>query len=445
LGRRQGGGDEFGAHVVGDHPACQAPGGEVADRGQIHEPPAGQREIGDVADVLRVHRCGGEVSYQVVIETIAATTTRTGLTIDAELDTGSYRLGTTVTAAEFQALPITPDAFHGDWNYTMAPVPPRTPQTPATAQRIDPDLTTMLSNPALTGMPRSDFERLVAVSEPYWDALAEAAFQRRFHRPRSYLHPQTSSLDHYHRLLAALLRRRRAITSTLLAQLWALPAPTSPTSSKTGTGSWTCIASPLHRCLGRPPGPSNSFEFACLTRTIRKINPDSYSDTSPGRAGVLPLHARRSSALLEEAGLVDDQDTVGLTEPFGHVFLQVVADLIGIPPGPVQQVLQAGRNVVADVLRELPAVLPTDGAEQPAHVVPHPPPQIDPAEPVSHPQQHLFQLKSPAIRPHISLHDQHNSDHKPPVTNSRHMTTHQLSKLRNQPLTNGNSKVQLEY
>jgi hypothetical protein len=43
--------------------------------------------------------------------------------------------------------------------------------------------------------------------------------QRRFHRPRSYLHPQTSSLDHYHRLLAALLRRRRAITSTLLAQL----------------------------------------------------------------------------------------------------------------------------------------------------------------------------------------------------------------------------------
>ena len=158
-------------------------------------------------------------SYQVVIETIAATTTRTGLTIGAELDTGSYRLGTTVTAAEFQALPITPDAFHGDWNYTAVPLPPRPPQTPATARRIDPGLTTMLSNPALTGMPRSEFERLVAISEPYWDALAEAAFQRRFHRPRSYLHPQTSSLDHYHRLLAALLRRRRAITSTLLAQL----------------------------------------------------------------------------------------------------------------------------------------------------------------------------------------------------------------------------------
>lgn len=66
---------------------------------------------------------------------------------------------------------------------------------------------------------RSDFDHLVAVSEPYWDALAEAAFQRRFHRPRSYLHPQTSSLDHYHRILTALLRRRRAATSTLLAHL----------------------------------------------------------------------------------------------------------------------------------------------------------------------------------------------------------------------------------
>jgi hypothetical protein len=54
-------------------------------------------------------------------------------------------------------------------------------------------LTAMLTNPALTGMPRPAFDRLVAISEPYWDALAEAAFQRRFHRPRSYLHPQTST------------------------------------------------------------------------------------------------------------------------------------------------------------------------------------------------------------------------------------------------------------
>jgi len=158
-------------------------------------------------------------SYQVVIETIAATTTGAGLRIDAELDTGSYPLGATVTPAEFHALPITPDTFHGDWNYTLAPDLPTPAEDPATRRPIDPAVTRMLTDPALTGIPREDFAHLAAVSEPYWDALAEAAFQRRFHRPRSYLHPQTSSLDHFHRLLTALLRRRRAATSTLLAQL----------------------------------------------------------------------------------------------------------------------------------------------------------------------------------------------------------------------------------
>ncbi|GAA1277580.1 hypothetical protein GCM10009646_75600 [Streptomyces aureus] len=159
------------------------------------------------------------ISYETVIETIAATTTRAGLRIRAVLDTGRYDLGTEVPPAEFHALPITPHAFHGGWNYTLAPVAPRLPEQAPSRQRIDPALTAMLSDPALTGMSRSAFDHLVAVSEPYWDALAEAAFQRRFHRPRSYLHPQISSLDHYHRLLTALLRRRRAVTSTLLAQL----------------------------------------------------------------------------------------------------------------------------------------------------------------------------------------------------------------------------------
>lgn len=154
-----------------------------------------------------------------VLETIAATTTKTGLTIGAELDTGSYDLGISVTPAEFHALPITPNAFHGDWNYTLSPVPPRAPGAPATTHRTDPALTAMLTDPALTGMSRTAFEYLVAVSEPFWDALAEAAFQRRFHRPRSYRHPQTSSVDHTHRLLAAILRRRRAVTMTFLAQL----------------------------------------------------------------------------------------------------------------------------------------------------------------------------------------------------------------------------------
>lgn len=158
-------------------------------------------------------------SYQIVVETIAATTTTSGLVIGAELDTGSYPLAVAIAPAQFLALPIRPAAFHPDWNYTLDPAPPRDPEVPATRRPIDPDVTALLTEPALTGMSRAEFTHLAAVSEPYWDGLAEAAFQRRFHRPRSYLHPQTSSIDHFHRLLTALLHRRRAATTTLMAQL----------------------------------------------------------------------------------------------------------------------------------------------------------------------------------------------------------------------------------
>ncbi len=44
------------------------------------------------------------------------------------------------------------------------------------------------------------------------------------------------------------------------------------------------------------------------------------------------------------------------------------------------------------VFGELSAVLPTGRAEQPAHVVPRPPPQIDPAEAVAEPHKRLLHL-----------------------------------------------------
>lgn len=138
-------------------------------------------------------------SYQVVLETIAATTTAAGLRIGAELDTGDYALGTTVTTAEFHALPITPDAFHGNWNYALAPDPPNPPEEPVTRRPIDPAVTLMLTDPTLTGMARSEFAHLVEVSEPYWDALAEAAFQQTANSPHVRgEHPYRSTLTVIH-------------------------------------------------------------------------------------------------------------------------------------------------------------------------------------------------------------------------------------------------------
>lgn len=57
--------------------------------------------------------------YQVVIETIAATTTDTGLSVEAVLDEGTYPTGVKVTNAQMKAVPLTPHEFHGEWNYTI--------------------------------------------------------------------------------------------------------------------------------------------------------------------------------------------------------------------------------------------------------------------------------------------------------------------------------------
>ena len=66
-------------------------------------------------------------SHDVIVNTIAATTTRTGLSVHAELDTGTYPTGIRYTKKQVDALPITGHDFHGEWNYTVAPAPADTP------------------------------------------------------------------------------------------------------------------------------------------------------------------------------------------------------------------------------------------------------------------------------------------------------------------------------
>ena len=58
-------------------------------------------------------------SHQVVVATSAATRTRTGLQVHAELDTGAYPLGIAVTSQQLQSLPIEAHPRQGQWNYTM--------------------------------------------------------------------------------------------------------------------------------------------------------------------------------------------------------------------------------------------------------------------------------------------------------------------------------------
>jgi hypothetical protein len=57
--------------------------------------------------------------YQVIVETIAATTTKTGLTVEAVLDPGTYPTGVKISKAQIEAVPLTRHQFHGEWNYTI--------------------------------------------------------------------------------------------------------------------------------------------------------------------------------------------------------------------------------------------------------------------------------------------------------------------------------------
>lgn len=64
------------------------------------------------------------ISHEVIVELIGATTTRTGLRVQAERDPGEYPTKVKVSDEEMARLRLTPHEFHGEWNYTLAPTPP---------------------------------------------------------------------------------------------------------------------------------------------------------------------------------------------------------------------------------------------------------------------------------------------------------------------------------
>ena len=61
------------------------------------------------------------VSHQVIVNLIAATITKTGLRVRAEIDPGKYPKGVKVSNKEVAAIRLERDPFHGDCNYTILP------------------------------------------------------------------------------------------------------------------------------------------------------------------------------------------------------------------------------------------------------------------------------------------------------------------------------------
>lgn len=64
-------------------------------------------------------------SIRVIVELIAATTTKTGLTVQADYDPNWYPTGQKTTKTAYATIPLTPHHWHGEWNYTIAQSNPR--------------------------------------------------------------------------------------------------------------------------------------------------------------------------------------------------------------------------------------------------------------------------------------------------------------------------------
>jgi hypothetical protein len=205
--------------------------------------------------ITRTWRGRPLTSHQVVVNTIAATTTATGLTVTAILDAGRYPVGAEVTDAQARQLEdrvIARHGFHGDWNYTLLAVPRPAPDPgPAPAPAPPPprpaaDLAA-LDQPALTGLPPGAAATLA-------EALAEARL-RAARGGRDRQRPPTAGNDSRQKItftghvLAAILHQRFNLPARAIAALFGCDRSTIghelPRTRRLLTATATAI----------PPGP----------------------------------------------------------------------------------------------------------------------------------------------------------------------------------------------
>jgi transposase len=156
-------------------------------------------------------------SHDVVINSITATTTRTGLTVRARLDDGSYPTGVKVSNAQMAALPISRHPFHGDWNYTLRPA--AGPTAGPTASNEQEHRPAALSE--LTGLATAEMDELIARLAALRQAQREervrthpasdARHKPRSGRPRVFPFPD--------RVVATVLHLRLGLPDDTLAHL----------------------------------------------------------------------------------------------------------------------------------------------------------------------------------------------------------------------------------
>jgi hypothetical protein len=156
-------------------------------------------------------------SHDIVINSIAATTTRAGLTVQARLDDGTYPTGVQVTSAQMAALPVSRHPFHGDWNYTLHPAAGPAAMPPASNdQERSPAVL-----PELTGMTTAELDELITQLTALRQAQREEKARSHpasdaRHKPRSGRPPVFPFPD---RVVATVLHLRLSLPDDTLAHL----------------------------------------------------------------------------------------------------------------------------------------------------------------------------------------------------------------------------------
>jgi Rhodopirellula transposase DDE domain len=238
-------------------------------------------------------------SYDVIIATIGAVTTSTGLDVRAVLDENSCPAGLKISdeqARDIEDRCLARHAFHGEWNYALLPVPRPAPDPqpdPEPAAPRGPDLHA-LADPAITGLPREDFAALTATLDiPLAAAREQRLYTRRGgprhpgnHRARARLTPPA-------RLLAAICRYRLGMTSPAIAALFeidksAISIATREVAAILGTGTGPLAPAPAQlRTL------TDLHEHAAR-HGITLTGPPQTADTPPDDTLTTPAHRKHS-------------------------------------------------------------------------------------------------------------------------------------------------------
>ncbi|WP_413801357.1 ISAzo13 family transposase [Streptomyces iranensis] len=208
-------------------------------------------------------------SHEVIVQSIAATTTKTGLTVHAELDTGRYPTGIQVSDEDIDALPITRHHFHGDWNYTLHPQPPEEATTTNNAAVRAPANTShhltlrSLQDPELTGMTHQQLSDLIDTLTPAMELQREHVLRTRRGRER-LVAPGTGAkakLTPAERVLVTVLHLRKIAPMDLLAQLFGVTTPTISRASQEVRPLLEAHDHPISASTARFRAPSDIAAF----------------------------------------------------------------------------------------------------------------------------------------------------------------------------------------